>query len=72
MLVPGVTDDDAYLHQLRAFLDTLTNIERVEVLPYHALGVYKWQQLGIPYTLKDTPTPAQERVDNAKKMLGAV
>ena len=72
VLVPGVTDDDAYLHQLRAFLDTLTNIERVEVLPYHALGVYKWQQLGIPYTLKDTPTPAQERVDNAKKILGAV
>jgi len=72
VLVPTITDNDEYLHQLRAFIDRLNNVERVEVLPYHALGVYKWEQMGIPYTLNDVASPEQERVDNARKILGAV
>jgi len=51
------------------FLKTLHNIERIEVLPYHALGVYKWDELGIPYTLRDAEPPTQERVDNAQRIL---
>ena len=46
--VPGINDDDESLRRLRTFLDTLGNVDRVEVLPYHTLGVYKWEQLGIP------------------------
>lgn len=69
VLVPGVTDDDAQLHRLRAFIDTLSNVQKVEVLPYHALGVYKWEQLGLPYTLADTPPPTEERVANARRIL---
>ena len=69
VLVPGVTDDDKLLYRLRDFLKTLHNIERIEVLPYHALGVYKWDELGIPYTLRDVEPPTQERVDNAQRIL---
>ena len=70
VLVPGVTDDDKYLKELRAFIDTLDNVERVEVLPYHTFGEYKWEELGIPYTLKGVDPPSDDRVRNAKKILG--
>ena len=69
VLVPTITDDDAYLHRLRQFLVTLRNIERIEVLPYHAMGVYKWEKLGIRYTLGGVDSPAQERVRNAERIL---
>lgn len=71
VLVPGVTDNDDDLHTLRAFIDTLQNVKRVEVLPYHAMGTYKWEQLGIPYTLKDVSAPSEERVRNAEHILTA-
>ena len=41
VLVPGITDAPANLHGIRAFLDTLSNVEKVEILPYHTLGIYK-------------------------------
>ncbi len=69
VLVPGITLNDQYLKHLRSFIDTLYNVEKIEVLPYHALGVYKWEELGIPYTLKDTPSPTQEEVEYAKSIL---
>ncbi len=69
VLVPGITEDDEYLQKLRSFLDTLSNIQKVEVLPYHSLGVFKWEQLGIPYTLKDTPAPTPESVEHALEIL---
>lgn len=71
VLVPGVTDNDDDLYALRAFIDTLQNVKRVEVLPYHAMGTYKWEQLGIPYTLKDVSAPSEERVRNAEHILTA-
>jgi pyruvate formate lyase activating enzyme len=67
--VPGVTDDEPSLIQLRQFISSLKNIERVEVLPYHTLGVYKWQKLGIEYTLKDIPQATKEDVERAEKIL---
>lgn len=70
VLVPGVTDDDRMLHRLRAFIDTLQNVEKIEVLPYHAMGAYKWKELGLAYTLDNTPPPAAERVKNAERILG--
>ena len=71
VLVPGITDNDDDLHALRAFIDSLQNVKRVEVLPYHAMGTYKWEQLGIPYTLKDVSAPSEERVRNAEHILTA-
>ena len=70
VLVPGVTDDDENLYGIRAFLDTLSNVKKVEVLPYHTLGIYKWESLGIPYTLKDVDPPTAESVKRAEEILG--
>ena len=72
VLVPQITDDDKYLRQLRAFIDTLDSVERVEVLPYHTLGVFKWENLNIPYALNGIEPPTNERIENAKKILGAI
>ena len=69
VLIPGINDDDESLYRLRAFIDTLSNVERVEVLPYHALGVYKWEQLGISYPLKDIKSPTNESLLHTQKIL---
>lgn len=71
VLVPGITDDDEDLQKLAAFIHTLHNIKKVEVLPYHTLGVYKYKELGIDYPLKDVNPPTAERIENAKRILGA-
>ena len=52
VLVPERSDKDEYLHRLHDFIEMLDNVEKVEVLPYHTLGVYKWKELGIPYQLE--------------------
>lgn len=69
VLVPQRSDKDEYLDRLRAFLDTLQNVERVEVLPYHTLGVYKWKELGLSYPLEGIDPPTKERIENAKEKL---
>ena len=72
VLVTGGSDKDEYLHQLADFIHTLKNVERVEVLPYHTLGIFKWEKLGIPYPLEGVKPPTQERIDNARRILGAI
>lgn len=72
VLVPGLTDDEEGLIQLKQFIDTLKTVERVEILPYHTLGLFKWENLGIPYPLKDTPTPTEEEVRRAKQLLNII
>jgi len=69
VLVPNITDNDTYLHDLRDFIKTLHNIKRIEVLPYHSMGAYKWQKLGLNYTLDHVDSPTRERVENAEKIL---
>ncbi len=69
VLIPGITDNDEYLTRLAAFLHTLHNVERVDVLPYHTLGTFKYEKLGIDYPLKGVEPPAKERVENAKRIL---
>ncbi len=69
VLVPGLTDDEAGLLRTRDFIRTLDTVERVEVLPYHTLGLFKWERLGIPYSLSDTPTPDGEAVRRAEELL---
>ena len=71
VLVPERNDTDEYLHRLADFIKTLKTVERVEVLPYHTLGVFKWENLGIPYKLEGIDPPSAERVENAKRILGA-
>lgn len=69
VLVTGITDDDALLKRTREFIETLKNVERIEVLPYHSMGAYKWRELGIPYTLEDIAPPDSGRVRNAEMIL---
>lgn len=70
VLVPEGSDNDEQLHALRAFIDTLETVERVEVLPYHTLGIFKWENLGIPYRLEGINAPTEERIRNAEEILG--
>lgn len=65
VLVPGLTDDPENIMGLAKFISTLENVERVEVLPFHKMGEYKWDKLGYEYTLKDTPEATPEQVEKA-------
>lgn len=69
VLVPGITTYEKYLKQLREFIDTLKTVDRVEVLPYHTLGVFKWKELGIPYQLEGVEPPTKEQIECAKRIL---
>lgn len=69
VLVPTLSDFDEDLHELDDFIQTLDNVERVEVLPYHTMGRFKWDELGIPYKLDGVESPTEEQVKNAKRIL---
>lgn len=71
VLVPTITDDEKDLQQLATFLSTLHNVERVEVLPYHQMGIYKWETLGLSYPLQDIESPTEQSVERAKQILQA-
>lgn len=72
VLVPGLTDDDEALKRLKAFIDTLETVKKVEVLPYHTMGEVKYEKLGYDYPLKGVRPPEKERVQNAKRLLGII
>lgn len=72
VLVPDTTDFDDDLDKLGSFIKTLSNVERTEVLPYHTLGRFKWDELGIKYRLDGISPPTKERIENAKRRLGII
>ena len=69
MLVPGLTLDDVQLHQLGRLLRDYRCIEKVELLPFHKMGEYKWKALGEPYTLWDVEPPEPRQVEHARALL---
>lgn len=69
VLVPTISDIDEDLHELGDFIATLQNVKKIEILPYHKLGVYKWEALGLEYPLEDIEPPSQDRVKNAYEIL---
>ena len=69
VLVPGYTDDEQDLIKLREFISTLKFVEKVEVLPYHDLGKFKWEQLGEVYPLENVRTANNDNVKRAKEIL---
>ncbi len=69
VVVPGITDNDAYLHRLGLYLGTLKNIKALDVLPYHDMGKVKYQALGMDYPLKDTPPLAKEEAARARTVI---
>ena len=69
VLVPERNDKDEYLFRLAEFIRELQSVERVEVLPYHTMGIFKWENLGLDYPLEGVCPPSAERVANAKRIL---
>jgi pyruvate formate lyase activating enzyme len=65
VLVPGWTDDMAEVERIAAFAASLGNVERVDVLPFHQLGRFKWEKLGVDYQLRDIQPPPRETVNQA-------
>lgn len=69
VVVPGITDDEKLLTRLGTFLGTLSNIKALDVLPYHIMGITKYEQLDIPYPLKGIPAATKEQAAKAKKII---
>ena len=69
VLVPNITDSEKSLVRTREFLDTLKTVEKVEVLPYHTMGVVKYEKLGLAYPLQGVAAPTKESVEKAKRIL---
>ena len=69
VLVPTINTDEVYLKRLHQFVAQLKNVERVEVLPYHTLGAYKWKELGLEYPLEGIPTPSDQQLQIANTIL---
>lgn len=69
VLVPGITTDEADLRKTDAFIRTLKTVDKVEVLPYHKLGIQEWERLGIPYQLEGIDPPTAEQLKLAKDIL---
>ncbi|MBO5142382.1 MAG: pyruvate formate lyase-activating protein [Clostridia bacterium] len=69
VLVPGYTDAPEDLKELKKFIDSLSNVKKVELLPYHKLGEFKWKNFGEEFPLKDVLPPTKEEIDKAKAIL---
>lgn len=67
--VPGITDKREELEELGRYLKTLPNVEKLELLPYHALAVPKYDNLGLEYPLKDTPQMSKEEAKRAYEIV---
>jgi pyruvate formate lyase activating enzyme len=72
VLVPGLTDDPEEIGHVADFAATLGVVQHVEVLPFHQMGRFKWERLGLAYTLGDTQPPTRESVDAALAIFRAV
>lgn len=69
VLIPGYTNDEYDLLKLKNFIDSLKTVDKVEILPYHDMGKFKWKQLGINYELENVRPVTDEDVIKAKKIL---
>lgn len=70
VLVPGITDDPDELGRLKRLIDSSSSVVKTEILPYHTLGLSKWKGLELDYPLNAVPTPTNEQIDKAKRILG--
>jgi len=69
VLVPGITDKEEDLLDLKAFISSLQTVQKVEILPYHDMGSFKWKSLGVNYPLEEIPVATIEDVNRAKIIL---
>jgi pyruvate formate lyase activating enzyme len=71
VLVPGLTDNLDSVRELSKHLDEYPNVGKIELLPFHKMGEYKWKELGLTYTLSDTKEPEKELVKEVKAIFEA-
>ncbi len=71
VLVPGYSDDEDDLSEWAKFVSQFNNIERVDILPFHQMGGYKWEEVGKEYKLKDTPTPTRDQIKRAEEIFAS-
>lgn len=70
VIIPSITDDEEDLKTLKNFLSSLKNVEKVELLKYHNMGKFKWDNLRVAYELENIPPATEEDIVRAKKILG--
>ncbi len=69
VIVPGINLEKDYLIRTKEFIDSLKTVKKIEILPYHTLGINKYSKLGLEYKLKDTRVPTKEEIKLAKDIL---
>jgi pyruvate formate lyase activating enzyme len=69
VVVPGLTDFEPDLKKLLKFIGGLSNIENIELLPFHKIGEYKWKELELDYQLYDTPPADENDIEKVQKIL---
>ena len=69
VIIPGINDTKEYINELIDFIKPLKNVEKIEFLPYHTLGVHKYDKLGIKYPLKDIPDMDKDKCKELENML---
>lgn len=69
VIIPGITDDENDLFSLRDFIKSLSTVQKVELHPYHNMGIFKWERLGFEYPLKDIRPANDEDIKRAKQIL---
>ena len=70
VIVPSITDEEQDLLKLKEFISSLKNVKKIELIPYHELGKYKWESLGINYELEGIPSATNNDIKRVKKILG--
>ena len=70
VLVPGISDFEEDIRALGEHFKNYKMLQRVEILPYHTLGIHKYESLGQEYQLKETPHNTPEQLDRAKRLFG--
>ncbi len=68
VLVPGITDEEKLIKEHADYICKLKNVERVEILPFHKLGIHKYEKLGLEYPLKDIESPTLQQVEHTKNI----
>lgn len=61
VVVPGLTDDEQHIKALKNYIQTIPNVQKVELLPYHLLGINKYEVMNLPYSLKGIPAMDKEK-----------
>ncbi|ACO87187.1 pyruvate formate-lyase-activating protein [Clostridium botulinum] len=69
VVVPGINDTGEHIYKFKDYINTFNNVEKVELLPYHTLGVSKYENMGIEYKLKNTSPLSKDKLEELKKII---